>query len=138
MGREPTIEEIAKDFKPAQKISALLHYYPRETSLDKTINSSGNMSQGDGLGTIGDFIPDEKSSAGYDKVIERETISQVLKSLNDRERDIITYYYGLGGAKKLTLEELAGRHSTNRATIAKRVEGILEKLQFQAKDIEAD
>lgn len=138
LGREPTIGEIAKDFKTPQKIFDILRDYPQEISLDKRRRSWGDVSYGDGLESVGDFVPDEKSSSEYDKVIARETISQVLKGLNDRERDMITYYYGLGGAKKLTLDELAGRHSINRATVSRRVESILEKLQSQVKDIESD
>ena len=65
----------------------------------------------------------------------RELVSELLKTLNDREKDIITKRYSLDGDKKFTLDGIGRNYNITRERIrqieniaVKKMKNISEKI----------
>lgn len=117
--REPTIEEIASymniTIADVQKLDALQH---DTISVNQLIDS-------DSTSELIDFISDTESSLD-EFVILSHDIEHLFKkaSLSDRECEIISLKYGLGGNKSLTYAEIGHKYGISR----QRVEQIIKKL----------
>jgi RNA polymerase primary sigma factor len=56
-------------------------------------------------------------------------IERTLSTLNDREAEILRYYYGLNGMKSHTLEEIGKELDLTRERVRQVKEKALKKLQ---------
>ncbi|GBD97823.1 MAG TPA: RNA polymerase sigma factor RpoD [Nitrospirae bacterium] len=106
LGREPEIEEIAKQMEiPVEKIRATLRICREPVSLETPI---GN----DEESHLEDLIEDKASLIPLDAVIQQELKTQVRKvinSLTGKEAEIIKKRFGIEEGHSQTLEEV-GRH----------------------------
>ena len=59
----------------------------------------------------------------------REFIQKHLAILTEKERDIITCFFGLGGERPLKLHELGTKFKVHYSTIRYKIEGIISKLR---------
>lgn len=124
-GREPSLDEISemtglsiKTVKDA--VSAARH----PVSIDKVISDE------DGA-TIGDFISDEKDSP-EDSVlnrIEADHVYDLLAVLNEQEKTVITYRYGLSGLEPQTLEEIGVKIGVTRERVRQVQVSALRKMR---------
>ena len=73
-----------------------------------------------------DDFSDMKSSE------EQKIISMLNTCLNDRERDIVSYYFGLNGKKEMTLEEIGNIFGLTKERIRQIKEGAFKKLRSEA------
>ena len=93
VGREPTIEEIAKRAKmTVPETRRVLKISRHPISLDRPVGESEDS-------YFGDFIEDEKADNPVESATQemlKDKIEQVLKTLTYREREIIKLRYGIG------------------------------------------
>lgn len=126
--REPMPEEIAE----------VLNLHP--SIIDESLNSSNFHVSMDAP-----LKDDEKSENNlYDILITNETptpdvmlldnslkveIERTLSTLNEREAEILRFYYGLNGKKAHTLEEIGKELDLTRERVRQVKEKALKKLQ---------
>ena len=59
-----------------------------------------------------------------------ETLSMILQSLNEREKTIIAHYYGLGGMKQKTYEEIGKMLSLTKERVRQIEESDLLNMRY--------
>ena len=102
--RKPTTEEIAKELGIAEpKVRALLGMNLHQISTDAPLDDEED-------GSFLDVYIDQDSTA-TDQAVENESdnnaIQRSLQSLTEKERQVITMYYGIGTAREYSLDEIA-------------------------------
>ena len=92
-GREPTLEEIAREVKiTVAEARRVLKISRHQISLDRPVGESEDSS-------FGDFIEDEKAESPVSAATQemlKDKIDSVLETLTYREREIIKLRYGIG------------------------------------------
>ena len=126
LGREPTPEEIAKLVElPVERVRAWRKMEHQPISLESPI--------GDGDGAVvSDLVVDQQAESPDEATsmkLLRETISHVLDTLNEREREIIIHRFGLLNRSVLTLEELSSRFDVTHERIRQIEAAALKKLR---------
>jgi RNA polymerase primary sigma factor len=130
MGREPTIEEIAKRAKmPLSEARRVLKISRHPISLDRPVGESEDS-------YFGDFIEDEAidspvNTAGGEMLKDR--VEEVLKTLTYREREIIKLRYGIGDGYTYTLEEVGKIFKVTRERVRQVEAKAIRKLQHPVR-----
>jgi RNA polymerase primary sigma factor len=126
LGREPTIEETAREAGTAidetRRVLAMSRY---PISLDRPVGNSEDSH-------FGDLLPDcdaENPAVGAAQEMLKSRISRVLKTLSYREREIIKLRYGLGDGYSYTLEEVGHIFKVTRERIRQIEAKAVRKLQ---------
>ena len=81
-------------------------------------------------------VIEDPSKPIIDKIIEKEEISKIKKSLNvlnDREREIITLRFGLDDNEELTQKEIADRLNISRSYVSRIEKRALTKIYLEYK-----
>lgn len=125
-GSDPTMEEIARltQLDPVH-VADLIAISKEMVSLDAPVFSdSGNSS-------VGDFIQD--GSASPDEVILdsalKEDINKILATLNDKEREILEFRFGLNGQHPMSLKEIGELYNLTKERIRQIEKKAIERLQ---------
>jgi RNA polymerase primary sigma factor len=133
LGREPTIEETARaaecSVEEARRVLAMSRY---PISLDRPVGNSEDSH-------FGDLLPDsgaESPAIGAAQEMLRTRITQVLKTLSYREREIIKLRYGLGDGYSYTLEEVGHIFKVTRERIRQIEAKAVRKLQQPSRSQE--
>ena len=135
LGREPTIEEIAKKAKmTVSETRRVLKISRHPISLDRPVGESEDS-------YFGDFIEDEKAENPVETATQemlKDKIEQVLKTLTYREREIIKLRYGIGDGYTYTLEEVGRIFKVTRERVRQVEAKAIRKLQHpvRAKKLE--
>jgi RNA polymerase primary sigma factor len=130
LGREPTIEEIARRAKmPVSEARRVMKISRHPISLDRPVGENEDS-------YFGDFIEDETaespvSSAGGEMLKDR--IEEVLKTLTYREREIIKLRYGIGDGYTYTLEEVGRIFKVTRERVRQVEAKAIRKLQHPVR-----
>ena len=124
-GEDPSVEYLVeKSGEERKTIERILSIVKDPISLDSPVNEDDN--------TVGDLIPDEESEKpGASLIAEanREIVQNVLNTLDDRERKIITLRYGIGTKQPLTLEEVGNILGLTKERIRQIETNTLRKLR---------
>ena len=133
LGREPTIEETARaaecSVDEARRVLAMSRY---PISLDRPVGNSEDSH-------FGDLLPDSAAESpvmGAAQEMLRTRITQVLKTLSYREREIIKLRYGLGDGYSYTLEEVGHIFKVTRERIRQIEAKAVRKLQQPSRSQE--
>ncbi len=133
LGREPTIEEVARraetTIDEARRVLAMSRY---PISLDRPVGNSEDSQ-------FGDLLPDGEAvnpSLGAAQDMLRGRIDKVLKTLSYREREIIKLRYGLGDGYSYTLEEVGHIFRVTRERIRQIEAKAVRKLQQPSRSQE--
>jgi RNA polymerase primary sigma factor len=130
LGREPTIEEIAKKVEmTVQETRRVLNISKHPISLDRPIGESEDS-------YFGDFIEDDDVDspvASATQEMLRERIDTVLKTLSYREREIIKLRYGIGDGYTYTLEEVGRIFKVTRERVRQVEAKAIRKLQHPVR-----
>jgi RNA polymerase primary sigma factor len=133
LGREPTIEETAKEaacqIDEARRVVTMAKY---PISLDRPVGNSEDSH-------FGDLLPDgsaENPATGAAQEMLRTRINKVLKTLSYREREIIRLRYGLGDGYSYTLEEVGHIFKVTRERIRQIEAKAVRKLQQPSRSAE--
>lgn len=102
--RRPSTEEIANELDmPESKVRALLGMNLHQISTDAPIDDEDDSSFLD--------VYVDSDSVATDEAVENESnnnaIQRSLKTLSEKERIVITMYYGIGTPREYSLDEIA-------------------------------
>lgn len=128
--RKPTIKEIADELDmPEEKVETALKVNAKEVSMDAPVSSDDDMT------FIDTVIPEDNYDADRIVVSESESaaIKRSLSVLNEKERKIIVYYFGLDSKKSYTLEEIAYMMDMTRERVRQVKDKALKKLRTRSK-----
>jgi len=130
LGREPTIEEIAKSADmPVAEARRVMKISRHPISLDRPVGESEDS-------YFGDFIEDESVEKPDDTATQEmlsARIEQVLKTLTYREREIIKLRYGIGDGYTYTLEEVGRIFKVTRERVRQVEAKAIRKLQHPVR-----
>lgn len=124
--REPTTDEVAFLIKQSPKIvEDALNINLYSISLDAPIH-------GDEESNLYDILLNEESLDPDKHLLNvslcRE-IERTLTTLNEREANVIRYYFGLSGSRQYSLDEIAVGFSMSRERVRQIKEKALKKLR---------
>ena len=129
--RKPTIKEIADELDmPEEKIEAIMKINAKEVSMDAPVGDD------DDLSFIDTVVPEDNNTADHDIVSETESeeIKRSLSVLNDKERKVIEYYFGLDSDNHAyTLEEIGYMMDMTRERVRQVKDKALKKLRTRSK-----
>jgi RNA polymerase primary sigma factor len=130
MGREPTIEEIARRAKmPVSECRRVLKISRHPISLDRPVGESEDS-------YFGDFIEDETADSPVGTAgggMLKDRVEEVLKTLTYREREIIKLRYGIGDGYTYTLEEVGKIFKVTRERVRQVEAKAIRKLQHPVR-----
>lgn len=130
LGREPTLEEIAKEMgMPADRVSEIVRIAPEPLSLETPIGEEEDSH-------LADFIEDQEAvspSEAASNMILREKIEESLNKLTPRERDVLKMRFGLDDGYSRTLEEVGRHFKVTRERIRQIEAKALKKLRHPSR-----
>jgi RNA polymerase primary sigma factor len=130
LGREPTVEEVAKRAKMSvSETRRVMKISRHPISLDRPVGESEDS-------YFGDFIEDEKADNPVESATQemlKDKIEQVLKTLTYREREIIKLRYGIGDGYTYTLEEVGRIFKVTRERVRQVEAKAIRKLQHPVR-----
>ena len=128
-GREPEISELAAILGiTVEKINSVLEINHEPLSLEAPI--------GDEDSSIGDFVPDKGAEDPHEATAEsilKSQMSDVLKTLNEREEKVLRLRYGLDDGCPRTLEEVGNMFMVTRERIRQIEVKALRKLRHPSR-----
>jgi RNA polymerase primary sigma factor len=104
LGRAPTLAELAKASElPPERIEQVLVFELPEFSLDAPVNQDGSGA------TLGELLANESGDATdagalYSDLAEH--VDRALDTVNPRAASVLRLYYGFGGRREHTYEEV--------------------------------
>ena len=130
LGREPTPEEIAEVMNmPVERVREILKISQEPVSLETPIGEEEDSH-------LGDFIPDENVPVPADAAaftLLREQLEEVLNTLTDREKKVLTLRFGLEDGRARTLEEVGREFNVTRERIRQIEAKALRKLRHPSR-----
>ncbi len=126
LGREPTVEEIARELDiPESEVEKTLAISQSHLSLDAPITPGENS-------RLLDYLPDQYSPGPEDEAYEqalRSTVEATLSTLSEREAKILRLYFGLDDQDPMTLEEIGTILGITRERVRQIKEKALGRLR---------
>jgi len=130
LGREPTVEEIAREGSlSVAETRRVLKISRVPISLDRPVGESEDS-------YFGDFIEDitaESPVRAASQEMLKERIDEVLQTLTYREREIIKLRYGIGDGYTYTLEEVGRIFKVTRERVRQIEAKAVRKLQHPVR-----
>lgn len=131
--REPSLAEIAEETDYNFKnVNEVLKYQGKTLSMDAPLSNS----EGDDGFTMGDLLSSTQTLS-VEKILNNDSlkieINEALKILSERERKIITMFFGLEGESPKTYEEISEALNLTRERIRQLKESSLKKLRQSSK-----
>ena len=123
--RRPSSEEISEQTDiPEEKVDEAIMVNSRHVSVDAPFVDGEDNSLLDVL------VNDDAPMADRQLVMEslRSEIATVLKMLNERERNVITAYYGIG-QPEMTLDEIGNKFGLTRERVRQIKEKAIRRLR---------
>ncbi len=128
--RKPSAMEIAEEIDlPAEKVDEAMTIGTRHVSVDAPFVDGEDSSLLDVL------VNNDAPSADKQLVMEslRSEISNALLMLNERERNIIKAFYGIG-QQEMTLEEIGTKFGLTRERVRQIKEKAIRRLRNNTKN----
>jgi RNA polymerase primary sigma factor len=128
--RRPSVDEIAEQTDlPQEKVDEAMLVTTRHVSVDAPFIDGEDNSLLDVL------VNDDAPMADRQLVVEslRSKISNVLKTLNERERCVIKAFYGIG-EPEMTLEEIGNKYGLTRERVRQIKEKAIRRLRNNTKN----
>ncbi len=128
--RRPSIEEISDETKlPTEKVDEAMIANTRHVSVDAP------FAEGD-EGSLLDVLVNESSPMADRQLVAESLqaeIKQALRILNERERNVIEAFFGIGGPE-LTLEEIGEKYDLTRERVRQIKEKAIRRLREGTKN----
>ena len=128
--RRPSIEEISDETKlPTEKVDEAMSANTRHVSVDAP------FAEGD-EGSLLDVLVNESSPMADRQLVAESLqaeIKQALRILNERERNVIEAFFGIGGPE-LTLEEIGEKYDLTRERVRQIKEKAIRRLREGTKN----
>ncbi len=130
LGHEPTAEEVADEMQlPVERVKAIMKMAQQPISLQSPVGDSDDTN-------FGDFIEDKGAENPYDMTaysLLREKIMDVLDSLTERERRVLSLRFGLVDGYSRTLEEVGRQFNVTRERIRQIEAKALRKMRHPTR-----
>ena len=130
LGHEPTAEEVANEMNlPIERVQTIMKMAQQPISLQSPVGDSEDTN-------FGDFIEDKGAENPYDMTaysLLREKITDVLDSLTERERRVLSLRFGLADGYSRTLEEVGRQFKVTRERIRQIEAKALRKMRHPTR-----
>lgn len=130
LGREAAPEEIGKEMElSAGKVREILKIAQEPVSLETPVGEEDDSS-------LGDFIRDETVAAPTEAVAHtllREQLQEAMRTLNEREREVLRLRFGLTDGHARTLEEVGRDFQVTRERIRQIEAKALRKMRHPGR-----
>ena len=129
-GRNPTAAEIAEAMNmPVDKVVDGLKLISNTVSLDTPVGEDEDS-------TVQEFVADDKTDDPFTVAAQdalRTSVSEVLSTLTDRERQVIELRFGFGTNRVHTLEEVGQKMGVTRERIRQIESKALRKMRHPTR-----
>ncbi len=126
-GQEAEMKQIAATLNMNQEhVEDLINISRDLISLETPVYAEKDSS------LLGDFVEDEGYKQPESVLVEqslKDDINQVLKSLSEKESEIVQYRFGLNGKSPLSLKEIGDRYNLTKERIRQIEKKALKRLQ---------
>ncbi len=130
LGREPSPEEIAAEMNmPVERVREILKISQEPVSLETPIGEEEDSH-------LGDFIQDDNVPVPADAAaftLLKEQLEEVLGTLTEREKKVLTLRFGLEDGRARTLEEVGREVNVTRERIRQIEAKALRKLRHPSR-----
>ena len=130
LGREPTVEEIAKELNlPVEKIIEANRTAADTLSLDTPVGDEEDTS-------IGSFVEDQRTPGPADatsNALLAEALKEILDTLTEREADVLRMRFGMYDGRTHTLEEVGQIFGVTRERIRQIENKAIRKLRHPSR-----
>lgn len=131
LGRAPNALEIAKRLKISEdEVKDTMHIANTHISLDDPYSSDQDDN------ALVDYLMDENAAMPDERAYNNalsEDMEKALHTLSERERIILSLYFGLNGEDPLTLEEIGKELSLTRERIRQIKEKAIQRLRHSSR-----
>lgn len=128
--RRPSIEEISeKTNLPEEKIDEAFKVNGRHVSVDAPFVDGEDSS-------LLDVLPNDNAPTADNELVAeslRAEIKTLLKILNERERNVITAFFGID-QQEMTLEEIGNKYGLTRERVRQIKEKAIRRLRGTTKN----
>ena len=129
-GHEPTPDEVADEMNlPVERVQQIMKMAQQPISLQSPVGDGDDTS-------FGDFIEDKSAENPYDMTaysLLREKIIDVLDTLTERERRVLSLRFGLIDGYSRTLEEVGKQFKVTRERIRQIEAKALRKMRHPTR-----
>ena len=129
-GREPTAEDLAEEMEmPPEKVRGILKIAQHPISLQTPIGDGDDSH-------FGDFIEDKDAESPADATsytLLKEKVGDVLETLTDRERRVLSLRFGLHDGSQRTLEQVGNEFHVTRERVRQIEAKALRKMRHPTR-----
>jgi RNA polymerase primary sigma factor len=124
LGHTPSVEQIAKVSKlPLAQVREVKNAAKAVASTDAPIGSDGDSSFGDLFAAGGPTTEDE-----VDQTMRTDAVRRAVAKLPDKQRDVISLRFGLGGGEPTSLEQIGKELGITRERVRQIEADALRRL----------
>ncbi|WP_220399719.1 sigma-70 family RNA polymerase sigma factor [Filimonas effusa] len=125
--REPTQEELAELLELSlEEVAATMNMAGRHVSMDSPLGEGEEITLVDVLENHNASRTDEKLE--YHESLHRE-IERSLRSLTERQKEVICYFFGIGVDHALSLEDIGLRFNLTRERVRQIKDSAITRLK---------
>lgn len=131
--RPPSADELAEFLNcSTEEIKQSLAQNGRHVSMDAPLieNDESSSSMHDLM--VGDSLPSPENNLVIESL--RSDINQTLKSLTNRESEVVSMFYGLDGKSPMSLEEIGMKFDLTRERVRQIKEKAIRRLKQTSKN----
>jgi RNA polymerase primary sigma factor len=128
--RTPSADEIAESLEiPEYKIDAAMRIGTRTVSMDAP------LAQDDEVKFLDVYVHEDtpNTDAGLMRESLMKEIERSLATLSEKERDVVSLYYGIGMPHGLTLEEIGAKFDLTRERVRQIKEKAIRRLKHHSR-----
>ncbi len=130
LGREPTESELSLEMGiPQDQVRTVERMAQQPISLQSKVGDNDDAH-------YGDFIPDVTSENPFEVTeghLLKESLGEILRTLTDRERQVVDFRFGLSDGYSRTLEEVGRLFNVTRERIRQIEAKALRKLRHPSR-----
>lgn len=129
--REPTAEELAELLhEPLEEVAATLSVGSKHVSMDSPIADGEDVTMADLMFNPNDAQTDDKLA--HHESLKKE-IERSLKTLTDRQKCVLCYFFGIGIDHALSLEDIGDRFHLTRERVRQIKDKAISKLRTTSR-----
>jgi RNA polymerase primary sigma factor len=126
--RAPTLEEVSEFIElPEEKVVDYLYHAPMTTSLDAVIAEESGFTLAD---TIEDLNVEKTDTTVLQSSVSVD-IKRLMRRLPEREKEILSMFYGLGDYAAIGLDEIGGKMNLGKERVRQIKDKALKTLRAE-------